>query len=165
MSRIKFGLALLGVVLAIAVWYAFRPERAFLDVHVSESAPSGMTAVLSSGVFVPLAHEGRGLAEVVQLADGRRMLRFSNFETLNGPDVRVYLLKAASVRGDRELALAGFLDLGELKGNIGDQNYDIPAGTDLSSYRAVSVWCRRFGVNFTSASLVQGTPSRAPTGD
>ncbi|HEX9264600.1 MAG TPA: DM13 domain-containing protein [Candidatus Binatia bacterium] len=45
------------------------------------------------------------------------------------------------------------MDLGSIKGNIGDQNYDLPAGVDLSKYRAVTVWCKRFGVNFATAPL------------
>ncbi|MDH3497546.1 MAG: DM13 domain-containing protein, partial [Gemmatimonadota bacterium] len=48
---------------------------------------------------------------------------------------------------------AGFVGLGGLKGNVGDQNYDIPAGTDLTRYRTVTIWCRRFSVNFGSAPL------------
>jgi Electron transfer DM13 len=48
---------------------------------------------------------------------------------------------------------AGFLHLGPLKGNIGDQNYDVPADADLEKHRAVTVWCRRFGVNFGTAPL------------
>lgn len=141
----------------MAGWYAFRPERAFIDKRVSESAPAGVAAVLASGSFVPLAHEGRGRADLVRLADGRRVLRLSEFATLDGPDVRVYLLGTADVRGDNALSAAGYLDLGALKGNIGDQNYEIPAGVDLGRYKAVAVWCRRFGVNFTAATLATGS--------
>lgn len=131
----------------------FRPERAFLDKRISETPPAA-SMVLATGRFEPLAHEGSGTAQILRLADGRRVVRFTNFATLDGPDVRVYLVGAHPVRGDKQLAAAGFLDLGALKGNIGDQNYEIPAGTDLSNYRAVSVWCRRFAVNFTAAPLV-----------
>ena len=48
---------------------------------------------------------------------------------------------------------AGFIDLGSLKGNKGDQNYDLPADADLTKYKSVSIWCARFGVNFGAASL------------
>ena len=90
---------------------------------------------------------------MLELPDGQRVLRFSSFETLNGPDLQVYLLGAPNV-GDRSgLEAAGFVTLGPLKGNVGDQNNVIPPGTDLTRYRAVSVWCRRFGVNFTTAEL------------
>ena len=59
----------------------------------------------------------------------------------------------------------GFVELGELKGNIGDQNYDLPASVDLARYRAVTVWCKRFSVNFATAPLTstQGAISSADT--
>jgi len=80
-------------------------------------------------------------------------LRLTQFATSNGPDVRVYLVAASDVQGEAAAKQAGFVDLGALKGNIGDQNYDLPAGLDLSRYRAVSIWCRRFSVNFGAAPL------------
>lgn len=141
------------LVVAVGGWYFFRPERAFLDTRVSEAAPVDSATVLLSGEFAPRAHEGRGRAEVLQLADGRRMLRFTEFETLNGPDLQIYLLGTVDAAGRRDLDAHGFLSLGALKGNAGDQNYEIPVEVDLSKYRAVSVWCRRFGVNFTTAPL------------
>lgn len=134
-------------------WYFFRPERAFLDTRVSEAAPVDSTTVLRRGEFAPRAHEGRGRAEVLQLAGGRRILRLTEFETLNGPDLQVYLLGSVDAAGRGDLDAHGFLQLGALKGNAGDQNYEIPADADLSKYQAVSVWCRRFGVNFTTALL------------
>ncbi|MGH7613970.1 MAG: DM13 domain-containing protein [Gemmatimonadales bacterium] len=142
------------LVVAVGGWYVFRPERAFLDTRVSEAAPVDSATVLLLGEFAPRAHEGRGRAEVLQVADGRRMLRFTEFETLNGPDLQVYLLGSVDAASRRDLDASGFLSLGALKGNAGDQNYEIPADADLAQYRAVSVWCRRFGVNFTTAVLV-----------
>jgi hypothetical protein len=54
---------------------------------------------------------------------------------------------------------AGFVELGSLKGNIGDQNYDVPANVDLNKYRAVTIWCARFGVNFGTAPLMNSDMS------
>jgi hypothetical protein len=108
---------------------------------------------LASGRFHSNAHETRGLATIIRLADGRRVLRLTEFATSNGPDVRVYLVAAADAQEEAAVKAAGFVDLGELKGNIGDQNYDIPADLDLTRYRAVSIWCRRFSVNFGAAPL------------
>ena len=154
MTRIKVGIALLALVLMVAGWYAFRPERAFIDKHVDEAAPKEVARVVATGSFVPMAHAGRGRAQLMQLSDGRRILRFSGFETLDGPDVRVYLIGSPSIkRGNAGLDSAGYLDLGPLKGNVGDQNYEIPASADLTRFRAVAVWCRRFAVNFTEAEL------------
>lgn len=142
-----------AVLLAAVAWYFFRPERAFIDSRVSEASPNAAATVLLKGEFKPRTHQGRGLAQILQLSDGQRVLRFSSFETLNGPDLQVYLLGAPDVHDRSGLAAAGFVTLGPLKGNVGDQNYAIPTGTDLTRYRAVSVWCRRFGVNFTTAEL------------
>jgi len=125
---------------------------------VSEAAPMDSATVLLRGEFAPRAHEGRGRAEVLQLADGRRMLRFTEFETLNGPDLQIYLLGSVDAAGRGDLDAQGFLSLGALKGNAGDQNYEIPVDVALSKYRAVSVWCRRFGVNFTTAPLASPPP-------
>jgi len=110
---------------------------------------------LAGGRFHSNAHETNGLATIYRLPDGRRVLRLTQFATSNGPDVRVYLVAAGDVRDEAAAKQAGFVDLGALKGNIGDQNYDVPAGLDLSRYRAVSIWCRRFSVNFGAAPLAE----------
>jgi hypothetical protein len=96
------------------------------------------------------------MATVHQLADGKRILRLSSFETSNGPDVHVYLVAAEVAKDNATVKKAGFIDLGSIKGNKGDQNYEIPADTDLNKYKSVSIWCARFGVNFGAASLASG---------
>jgi hypothetical protein len=108
---------------------------------------------LVAGRFHTNAHETTGLATVYRLDGGRRVLRLTEFATSNGPDVRVYLIAADDVQEEGAAKQAGFVDLGALKGNIGDQNYDVPEGLDLTRYRAVSIWCRRFSVNFGAAPL------------
>ena len=122
-------------------------------------APSAMAAdepvKLAGGRFHTNAHKTDGLATIYRLPDGRRVLRLTEFATSNGPDVRVYLVAAGDVQSEDAAKQAGFVDLGALKGNIGDQNYDVPAGLDLSKYRAVSIWCRRFSVNFGAAPLAE----------
>ena len=132
-------------------------ESAMADSHAT--AHSAMAAdepaKLASGRFHTNAHKTQGLATIYRLEDGRRILRLTDFATSNGPDVRVYLVAAGDVQGEAAAKQAGFVDLGALKGNIGDQNYDVPADLDLSRYRAVSIWCRRFSVNFGAAPLAQ----------
>ncbi len=108
---------------------------------------------LVSGRFHTNAHETKGVATIYRLDDGRRVLRLTEFTTSNGPDVRLYLVAASDVQKEDAAKRAGIVDLGALKGNIGDQNYDVPEGLDLSKYRAVSIWCRRFSVNFGAAPL------------
>jgi len=118
-----------------------------------EAMPAGAPSLIVSGAFHPVAHEGKGTAGIYRLADGRRILRFTDFETSNGPDVQVYLVAAGDASDNATVTDAGFIHLGGLKGNLGDQNYDVPADVDLDRYRAVTIWCRRFGVNFATAPL------------
>jgi hypothetical protein len=106
-----------------------------------------------AGSFHSVAHETKGVATVYQLADGKKLLRLTEFETSNGPDVRVYLVAAPDTSDSDTVTKAGFIELGSLKGNIGDQNYDLPASVDLSKYQSVTIWCHRFGVNFGTAPM------------
>ena len=149
------------VVLALAIagigaWYAFRPERLFINQKVNEQFPTASAASnkLAIGLFHDGAHETKGTATVFQLADGKKTLRLTDFATSNGPDLHVYLVAADDAKDSDMVTKAGFVDVGSLKGNIGDQNYDLPANTDLSKYRAVTIWCKRFGVNFGTAPLM-----------
>lgn len=152
------------VIVAVAIaWYLFRPELIFVNQTVNEAFPgSGVTAspaqdsqstVLATGHFRSVAHATSGVATMHQLSDGRRLLRLTAFETSNGPNVRVYLVAAVDATDSETVTRAGFVDLGAMKGNRGDQNYQVPASIDLSQYQAVTIWCRRFGVNFATAPL------------
>ena len=134
----------------VAIWcarFGVNFGQAALD------APVFMPVKVAEGNFRGIAHETKGIASIYKLPDGKNVLRFSAFETSNGPDVHVYLVAASDAKDDATVKQARFIDLGSIKGNIGDQNYDLPAGVDLSRYRAVTVWCKRFGVNFATAPL------------
>jgi len=149
-----------AVALAVA-WYAFRPELLVINHTVSEEFPGGTAAasiekgpmVVTKGDFKGLAHETKGLATIYQLPDGKRTLRLTAFETSNGPDVHVYLTAADVDKGNDSIKAAGFIDLGSMKGNKGDQNYDIPGNAELNNFKNVTIWCARFGVNFGQAAL------------
>jgi hypothetical protein len=162
--RTRTALIGLGIVVVAGGWYAFRPERLFVNTTVNESlgavtataaASADAPTTLAAGMFHSNAHETKGTATVLDLGGGRRVLRLTDFATSNGPDVRVYLVAAADVQDDATVKTAGFVELGPMKGNIGDQNYDIPATVDLASYRTVTIWCKRFSVNFGSAPLAR----------
>ena len=155
MSR-KFVVVLAVAILALVAWYAFRPERLFINQKVNEQFPTASAAnnKLASGQFHSGAHETRGTATVFQLADGKKTLRLTDFATSNGPDVHVYLVAANDAKDADTVTKAGFIDIGTLKGNIGDQNYELPAGADLAKYRSVTIWCKRFSVNFGTAPLM-----------
>ena len=88
-----------------------------------------------------------GQAIVLGNGTGQRFLRFEEFATDNGPDLNVYLVNSST--GD----VSDYIDLGDLRGNIGEQNYEIPTDVDLEVYDQVVIWCVRFGVAFGSASL------------
>ena len=152
----------LAVVVVAGGWYAFRPERLFVDTTVNESlgavtaaATEAAPATLATGMFHSNAHETKGTASVLDVGGGRRVLRLTDFATSNGPDVRVYLVAAGDVQDDATVKTAGFVELGLMKGNMGDQNYEIPASIDLDQYRTVTIWCKRFSVNFGSAPLAK----------
>ena len=154
-------------VVAAAGWYLFRPELLFVHKRVNEALPAAISAAgegrssagatvsatLLTGRFHSVAHETRGSATVHQLPDGRRVLRLTEFATSNGPDVRVYLVAAPDAADNETVTKAGFVEVGKLKGTEGDQNYDVPADLNLNKYRAVTIWCRRFSVNFATAPL------------
>jgi hypothetical protein len=159
--NLMIGLGVTGLAIA---WYAFRPELLFINKTVNEQLPTVQSVsmamssgteprVLGKGDFRGLAHETKGVATVHQLGDGKRILRLTNFETSNGPDVHVYLVAAEMANDNATVTEAGFIDLGSLKGNKGDQNYEVPSDTDLNKYGSVSIWCARFGVNFGAATL------------
>ena len=152
----KLALLLVLLVVGVGAWYAFRPERLFINQRVNEQFPTASAASnkLATGQFHSGAHETKGTAEVLQLADGKKTLRLTNFATSNGPDVHVYLVAANDAKDNDTVTKSGFVDVGSLKGNIGDQNYELPANTDLAKYRAVTIWCKRFSVNFGTAPLV-----------
>jgi Electron transfer DM13 len=153
-----YALVILGAAIA---WAAFRPERLFVNAKVSEAMPtSASTAsetILASGSFHSVAHDGSGNASIYRLSDGTRILRFTNFKTSNGPDVHVYLVAAKDASDSETVKQAGFVEVGALKGNIGDQNYELPSDLDLNKYRAVTIWCKRFSVNFATAPLNPGS--------
>ncbi len=156
------------VVVAAVGWYLFRPELLFINTSVNESFPSsvqpasngmspasGRPTPISSGKFHSGAHETKGEAAIFADAGGKRVLRLSNFETSNGPDVRVLLIAASDATDNDMVKNAMPVELGKLKGNIGDQNYEVPADLDLDKYHAVTIWCNRFGVNFGTAPLTR----------
>jgi hypothetical protein len=121
-----------------------------LDVAGAEAARLGTPVAVTSGEFTSLDHPTSGTALLVVQPDGSRLVRFEGLRTDNGPDLRVVLSTAEVGAGD----YGSLIELGRLKGNIGDQNYDVPPDLDLSTVRSVVVWCERFTSAFGEAPLV-----------
>jgi hypothetical protein len=126
------------------------------NVATKNAAPRAAAPVaarnvlLGRGRFEGVSHSGHGTASTIDRATGGRVLTLTNFEVENGPDLRVLLVAGpATGAGD----IGDHKDLGALKGNIGNQQYAIPAGLNLDRYRRVVIWCRAFSVNFARAGL------------
>jgi hypothetical protein len=153
-------IAAASLVALAGAWLLFRPELLLVNKEVHEEfspAPAADRAsgprLLTAGTFHGVAHTTTGTASLYQTEGGKRVLRLTDFETSNGPAVRVLLIAAGDAADADTVKRAAPIDLGELKGNRGDQNYDVPADADLSRYRAVTIWCARFDVNFATAPL------------
>ncbi len=143
----------------------FDPAEATAAMEVALSAELATSAdempdnegqqmvVLSSGEFSGIAHEGSGLATIYELADGSHVLRFEDFEVLNGPDLHVYLAPQFDIPNTVGVELEGAVEIAALKGNVGDQNYFLPADLDVSAYQSVVIWCVPFRVPFSAAPL------------
>jgi hypothetical protein len=158
----KKSLLIIAVVAIVTIGGVFAISPYFTDTTVDEIIPS--TAVQSMmeekammeekiikkyiGTFVGVddgIHDAQGIAKIIPLEDGSKVLRLEDFKATNGPDLYVYL-----ATDDRA---SEFVNLGELKANNGNQNYKIPDDTDLEKYNKVLIWCKTFGVLFGNADL------------
>jgi hypothetical protein len=167
-TYLLIGLALISIVGLEAV---FRPDLHFVKSSINEAIPTAMTTTLNgtanvapnptsttaplmtSSPFITRAHTTTGTAELYDLGNGKHAIRLSNFSTSNGPDVRIYLVKGSDGSNASAITSGDYVDLGSLKASQGNQNYEIPANVDISQYKGVTVWCRRFGVIFGYANL------------
>ena len=126
-----------------------------IEAPMSEPMTTGMSSAeavsLISGDFrdADRFHRGSGRATIYRLEDNSHVLRLEDLNVTNGPDLHV-LLMVDPEGGDKD---QGYLDLGKLKGNIGNQNYPIPDDADVSRYHAVMIYCQPFHVVFSTAPL------------
>ena len=170
------------VVLAVGGWlffYYFGFQNAVIDREVNEALPTAADPVspvpeggnpsddagsgaaeepapapvtLSKGRFQNIEHHTSGSAAVIELPNGSTILRLEDLDTLNGPDLKVYLSESPA-GADPSTFDDGFVSLGDLKGNRGDQNYDIPSSANLNKLQSAVIWCERFSVGFGVAPL------------
>jgi hypothetical protein len=143
----------IGLPILIAAWWAFRPEKLWINQRVNEPAPFASRSEaqpIFTGRLEAKAHPTNGRATVYESRDGERYLRLTDFTTSNGPDVHVVLARAKDPALDREIVKGNldYVELGKLKGNQGDQNYNLPASVDLQKYNAVVIYCERFKAVF-----------------
>lgn len=119
--------------------------------------PAGPTT-LATGDFITHEHATTGSVRIVELPDGSQVLRIENLDTSNGPDLKVWVTDAEVKPGRDGWGVfddGAYLDLGQLKGNKGSQNYALPPDADLDAYSSVSIWCDRFDVSFGAATLTR----------
>lgn len=159
-SNKKWIWAVVGIPALILAWWAFRPEKLWINQRVSEPAPFAANSdsqPLYTGLLTGKAHSTSGRASIYKMPDGKRYLRLTDFATSNGRDVHVVLAES----GDENLAKDFVKDdltsveLGPLKTNQGDQNYDLPDSVDLQKYNAVVIYRERFHAVFGLAHLEQ----------
>lgn len=104
------------------------------------------------GEFISYEHPTSGTATIVTISATERYIRIENLDTSDGPDLRVYLSPLEHTAGMHAFG-DDAVELGQLKGNLGNQNYPIPADVDVAGYRSVVIWCLRFAVAFGAAPL------------
>ncbi|MFD8984665.1 DM13 domain-containing protein [Streptomyces sp. NPDC059564] len=162
-------LAAATLVLGLGLYW-FQPWKLWQDATVNEALPTAAPSTaptaqrgaaagprtLAQGALISHEHATTGTVKLIRLPDGSRTLRLENLDTSNGPDLRVWLSDAPvkdGVAGWRVFDDGKYVSLGKLKGNKGDQNYEIPADVNLTDYSSVTIWCDRFDVSFGAAPL------------
>jgi hypothetical protein len=161
-----------GAVLVIVALFVFEPWKLVVDRTVDEAAPSAAAApaeaapaasapaapvVLARGELISHEHASSGSVVVLGLSDGSRVLRLEDLQTSDGPLLKVWLTDAPVIDGRDGWHVfddGRYVDLGELKGNIGSSNYPLPPGVDLAALPSLSIWCDRFDVSFAAAALM-----------
>lgn len=113
--------------------------------------------VLATGTFqgIDAGHRGEGKALLVRLPDGQRFLRFEQFRVTNGPDLYVYMSGHPAPRNSAQMHEGAAHEVAVLKGNVGSQNYALPADLDLSKFKSAVIYCKRFSVIFATAELTR----------
>ncbi|KAF6246967.1 hypothetical protein C6990_07750 [Nitrosopumilus sp. b3] len=123
-------------------------ESSMEETMMEESDMEETIPISYAGTFIGVGdgiHDAQGDAYTIPLKDESNVLRLENFQSTNGPDLYVYLATDDNA--------SEFINLGELKANKGNQNYQIPEDVDLNKYNKVLIWCKAFGVLFGSAEL------------
>lgn len=160
-KRTLIPLVIVAILTLLEVFY-FRFHTYFQRTEVNEALPSANSTpsgsfpsptprTIVSGEFVEVdaIHKGSGTARIIE-QDGKQYVRFENFQVTNGPDLYVYLSESTTPTNDLK-SLDKYLILGSLKGNVGDQNYEIPE--PFRGYHTVIIWCQKFGVLFSYAIM------------
>lgn len=138
---------------AIGPWEATIEQQ--IDTPLDELPLPGMESapVLAQGQFYEIENPGSGTAVIYALADGRRILRLEDFETVATTDLFVWLSEAVDPRTSEDAASAGYVNVGPLKSTLGNQNYEIPADVATDGLRSIIIWCEPVRMAYTAAAL------------
>ena len=173
--RRRWPLVAAAVVAALVafVLFWFQPQKLFIDDRVEEALPVATGEASSTsqpepsrkgadqlveptellrGDFVSLDHGTRGVVRLLEIGEGTRVVRLEGLDTDNGPDLYLYLT-ATPAKGEEATFDDDYVNLGRLKGNQGDQNYELPPDVDPERYMTVVIWCDRFNSAFGAADL------------
>ena len=118
----------------------------------TEAVPEG-PVLLSSSEWISLGHPGTGTVLVYRQPDGSHVIRFEDLAVSNGPDLLVILSASPLVDDQNAYSEVEYVSLGDLKGNKGNQNYEVPADVNIGDYQTVAIWCRRFNYTFNAADI------------
>lgn len=128
-----------------------------MDAMDSGKNAANGPALIAQGTFISHEHSTTGTASIVKdSATGKSQLVLSDLNTSNGPDVHVWLSKAPVIEGQAGWFVAGeheHVDLGQIKGNVGNQVYDLPSNINVDDWTSVVLWCDDFNVSFGAAAL------------
>lgn len=178
--RVFAGIAVVGALLLALGLYWFQPWKLFTDHRVNDALPAVATepvpvhraqpapsqtapttprparpVLLARGTFISHEHHTTGTASIVRQPNGSRVLAIADLSTSEGPVVKVWLTDQRVTKDGWHVFDDGhYVNLGSLKGNLGNQLYDIPPDADLSRLQSVTIWCDRFDVSFGAAQLV-----------
>ena len=121
----------------------------------AQPAASDQVQAVAMGSFkdADAFHRGSGTATIYRTPDGSEVLRLENLNVTNGPALHVVLSTHPDPERSQQVKQEGYVDLGDLKGNRGNQNYPIPAGVDTSIHKSVVIYCYPFAVVFSVAEL------------
>jgi hypothetical protein len=156
-SKRRVAWSVFALLVLFGLWYAFRPEKLFVNQKVNEAPPAGLTSMtpLYTGAFHADGHETKGRATVYQQPNGSRVLVLSNFSTSEGTALHVILLDGSSVANAQNFIPSNTneRDLGELKGTQSDQSYGLPADVDFDRFNTIAIYSSGLHAIFGSTKL------------
>jgi Electron transfer DM13 len=174
LARQPLAWIVLGVLVAGGAFglYWFTPWKLFTSHTVNDSLPSAAApgggpsisvspsvvgnTLLATGTLISHEHHTTGTVSLIRLSSGAVQLVLANLDTSDGPDLRVWLTDQAvqaTSDGWHVFDDGRYVEVGRLKGNKGNQVYDVPQGTNLDGLTSVTIWCARFKVSFGAAQL------------